>query len=210
MRSAAHAARSPSDELGYAARRDRASHLVVRHSGPHSAQHAAEAYRDLAALFGNRDDVALRFAFEPKARPGIVQQHLLLPVNPQQDNRGLDRHIAERPIDHALGPLAYDLDRRHCFRGHLAALAQRGDIRIASDLLHSLEAMRKAADTAIAMVSRHGGEDGLRGFDPEDAARRNCPGAAIGRNRRQSSLNATYIGRNVADKRDSNRRYRES
>jgi hypothetical protein len=82
-----------------------------------------------------------------------------------------------------------------------AAFAQRDDIRSASNLLHSVEAMRQVADAAIAaMVSRHGSQDGARGFKSEDAARRN---------RQQSSFNAAYTGWNGADKRDSNRRYRE-
>ena len=71
----------PLNELGYPARRDRTGHLVVGHPGTHPAQHTADAHGDLAAFLGNRNDMALRFAFEAKARPRVVQQHLLLSIH---------------------------------------------------------------------------------------------------------------------------------
>src|SRR5262245_66325246 len=66
------------DQQGHAARRDCTRDLVIRHAGAHPAEHAADAHRDIATLFGDRNDVALRFAFEAKAWPSIVQTHLLL------------------------------------------------------------------------------------------------------------------------------------
>src|SRR5215207_812401 len=65
------------DQRGYAARRDRTGHLVIRHAHTHPAEHAADADGDLTALFGDRNDVALRLAFEAKPRPRIMKQHLL-------------------------------------------------------------------------------------------------------------------------------------
>src|SRR5712671_2835549 len=106
----------PLDQRGHTARRNRAGHLVVRYAGAHPAQHAAEAQGDLAALFGDWNDVALWFAFEAKARPGIMQQHLLLPIQPQQDDRRLDGHVAERAIDHTRRLFANDRDLCHRFR----------------------------------------------------------------------------------------------
>jgi coenzyme PQQ precursor peptide PqqA len=69
----------------------------------------------------------------------------------------------------------------HRFRRYPSALAQRGDIGVAGDLLHGLEAMGQAADAAIAVVLRLGGENASRALDPEHATRRNGSRATIGR-----------------------------
>jgi hypothetical protein len=54
------------DQRPHAARRDRTGDLVVRHARAYAAQHAADADGDVAALLGDRNDVALRFAFEAR------------------------------------------------------------------------------------------------------------------------------------------------
>jgi hypothetical protein len=46
----------------------------------------AEAHGDLAALFGDWNDVALRLAFETKAGPRVMQEHLLLSIQPASIN----------------------------------------------------------------------------------------------------------------------------
>jgi len=63
----------PLDQRGQPARRDRTCHFIIGHAGAHPAQHAADAHRDLLVFFGDRNDMALRFAFEAKSWPGIVQ-----------------------------------------------------------------------------------------------------------------------------------------
>ena len=52
-------------------------------------------------LLSDRDDVALRLALKPKSWPGIVQQHLLLAIEPQQDDRWLDRQFADKSVTRA-------------------------------------------------------------------------------------------------------------
>ena len=69
-------------------------------------------------------------------------------------------------------------------------------------MTYGLEAMRQAADAAIAVVPYHRREDALRALDPEDATRRNGSRPAIRRCRRDGSFDAADPDRNVANGRD--------
>src|SRR5882757_2209864 len=194
----------------YTARRDRTGYFVIRHAGAHPAQHAAHAHGDLAALFCDRNDVALRFALEAKAAPRVMQQHLLLSIQPQQDDRRLNGHIAQRSINYTCRFFAHHRDLCHRFRRDPSGLAQRGDVGILRDLLNGLETMRQAADATVAVVLRLSRENSLRALDPEDATRRNSSRSAIRRSWRSGSLNSVDPGRNVADKGNCNGRNREA
>src|SRR5262249_24176600 len=67
-----------------------------------------------------------------------------------------------------------------------------------------LEAMRQAADAAVAVVPCHRREDALRALYPEDATRRSGSRPAIRRRRRHGSFDAADPDRNVAGKGNSN------
>src|SRR5262245_13604039 len=197
------------DQLGNAARRDCTGHLVVRYPSADPAEHAANAYRDLAALLRDRNNVALRLAFEAEPRPGVMQQHLLLSIQPQQDDGRLDRHIAQRSINHALRLFAHDRDPCYRFRLNPSSFAQCCHIGIVSNLRHRLEAMGEAANTTIAMVLRRRREHASRPFDPEDATGRNRSGAAIRRCGWMRSCDAINPGRDLHEKGNADRRNRE-
>ena len=154
--------------------------------------------------------MALRFAFEAKAWPRVMQQHLLLSIQPQQDDRWLDGNIAQRSINYIFRRFANDRDFCHCLRRDPSGLAQSSDIGIVGDLRHGLEAMREAADAAIAVVLRHRREHALRALDPEDATCGNGSRPAIRRCRRHGSFDTAHPGRKVADKGNGNRRNRKA
>jgi hypothetical protein len=139
-----------------------------------------------------------------------MQQHLLLSIQPQQDDRRLNGHIAQRSINYTCRFFADHRNLCHRFRRDPSGLAQRSDVGVLRDLLDGLETMRQAADAAVAVVLCLRRENPLRGLDPEDAARRNSSRSAIRRSWRCGSLNSLDPGRNVADKGNCNGRNREA
>jgi hypothetical protein len=70
--------------------------------------------------------------------------------------------------------------------------------------------MDQAADAAIAVVLRLGGENASRALDPEHATRRNGSRATIGRCRWHGALEALDARRSIAAEGDRDRRNRES
>src|SRR3954470_3980307 len=142
--------------------------------------------------------------------PSKRRPRQLLSIQPQQDDRRLNGHIAQRSINYACRFFAHHRDLCHRFRRDPSGLAQRGDVGILRDLLDGLETMRQAADAAVAVVLRLSRKNPSCALDPEDAARRNSSRSAIRRSWRRGSLNSLDPGRNVADKGNCNGRNREA
>ena len=161
--------------------RNGARNLIVAHSGPDSAQHAANAQRNLARLFGDGDDVALGLTLDTKIGIRIMQHHRLLAVQSNENDVWVRRRFRERTISHKARLLRDRRDMREDVGPDPFRFDQCGHVRASRSFLQCLEPVGQGTDATVAMILGNRREGVVTSFNPEHASRRDPTRAAIRR-----------------------------